>query len=127
MSSFTDPLRVEIEQGETQGRGLALLTQGFTYEVGALGSGDLVNVPAGFETDFCSTPRCVRWLFPSFDRGAKASVIHDWLWTARPRTRSRAEIDRIFREALEVLGVPAWRRWTMWAAVRLQAIATGDR
>lgn len=126
MSSFTDPLRVEVQQGERQGRGLALLIAPFTYEVGALGSGDRVTVPAGYETDFTSVPWWARGVASSFDRGAKAAVVHDFLWSS-PRTRSRAEIDGIYREALAVLGVGVVRRWGMWAAVRLQALATGDR
>lgn len=127
MSSFTAPLRVEVLQGEVRGRGTAQLLEGFVYEVGMLGSGDSIEAPAGFVTDFVSRPWWGGWLFSSFDGCAKAAVVHDALITLRPRTRSRREIDRIFREALGVLGAPAWKRWLMWAAVRVQALLTGDR
>lgn len=127
MSSFTDPLRVEVTQGEREGRGLAVLLAPFVYHVGDEASDDAVLVPAGFETDFASVPWFARWLFAPFDRSAKAAVVHDWLLWQMPRSRPRAEIDAIFREALGVLCVSPWRRWCMWAAVRLQALATGDK
>lgn len=124
MSSFTADLVVEVEQGERAGRGLARLVLPFVYEVGALGSGDRIVVPAGFETDFCSIPWFARWLFAPLDRAAKAGVLHDWLLECKDRPRREA--DAIFREALGVLGVKPWRRWIMWAAVRVRAISIGQ-
>jgi hypothetical protein len=127
MSSFTAPLLVEIEQGERGGLGLARLTAPFVYGVGAEESADRIEVAAGFVTDFASVPWFARSLFAPFDRAAKAAVVHDFLLEQQPRARPRAEIDRIFREALAVLKVAFWRRWVMWAAVRLHALWRGDR
>lgn len=128
MSSFTEPLIVEVTQGQRMGRGLVTLCRSFAYAVGELGSGDLVRVPVGFETDFASVPRWGRWLLAPFDRSAKAAVVHDFLlWQEPPHRRPRAEIDAIFLEALAVLEVRPWKRRLMWAAVRLQAWMTGDR
>lgn len=126
MSSFTDPLRVEVTQGEREGRGEAMLLAPFSYHVGELGSDDVIVVPSGFVTDFASIPWFARWLFAPFDKSAKAAVVHDWL-LGFPRTRSRREIDRIFREAMCVLDVRPWRCWVMWAAVRVEALWTGDK
>ena len=126
MSSFTAPLIVEVDQGERNGRGTATLIQPFRYEVRHLGSGDLIEVPSGFQTDFCSVPGWARWAISNFDRSAKAAVVHDFLWQS-VRTRSRAEIDLIYREALAVLQVGFLRRWILWAGVRCQAFITRDR
>lgn len=119
MSSFTNPLVVMIEQGEVDGRGLAQLVQPFSYDVGYEGSGDTVTVPFGFVTDFSSVPPFGRLLISNFDRAAKAAVVHDFL--VRSGQRPRPEADRIFYEAMGVLGVPTWRRVIMYAAVRLYA------
>ncbi len=117
MSSFTSPLEVEITQQKVRGRPLARLLAAFRYEVGALGSGDLVEVPIGFETDFASLPWFLWSLEPPLGDAGKAAVIHDRLYVTRERPRREA--DRIFREAMAVLGVPAWKRALLWAGVRL--------
>lgn len=117
MSSFTDPLYVEITQGERGGRGLATLTASFAYHVGGYPSADIVVVRAGFETDFASIPRPAMPLFPIMGRAAKAAVVHDWLCVNRGE-RTKGEIDAIFLEAMAVLDVPWLRRTLMWLAVR---------
>lgn len=123
MSSFTTPLRVEVLDDFKGNRIIARLLEGFAYDVGELGSGETITVPAGFITDFASIPRGL-WNFePPLGRAGKAAVIHDWIYAQGgnllERTYSRAQADRIFRAALKVLGVPAWKRALMWAAVRL--------
>lgn len=122
MSSFTDPLRCEVTQGERDGRGLVMLLAPFAYHVGSYPSDDVIVVPGGFETDFASVPFWARWLFAPFDRGAKGAVVHDWLLFEGKRPRREA--DAIFREALGVLEVAPWRRWIMWAAVRVRSQLT---
>lgn len=119
MSSFTDPLLVEVEQGERAGRGLARLIKPFTYEVGFLGSGVLIVVPAGFETDFASVPRWAMPFIPIMGKAAKAAVVHDFLCENRG-SLAKARIDAIFLEAMEVLGVSWLRRTLMFLAVRTQ-------
>lgn len=117
MSSFTAPLRVEITQARRCGRTLADLLGGFSYEVGALGSGDVITVPAGYRTDFTSIPRLL-WAYESpLGDAAKASVLHDWLYTTAARTR--AEADAIFLEAMSVLRVGFVKRHVLYFAVRL--------
>lgn len=117
MSSFTAELHVMVTQRRRRGRCLAVLLTPFVYEVGALGSGERIEVPAGFETDFTSTPRWAWWLEPPLGPAGKASVLHDWLYETQ--ARPRAEADRVFAEALAVLQVPRWKRALLWAAVRL--------
>lgn len=72
------------------------------------------TVPMGFETDLASVPRAFRNLVSKVD-GIEASVIHDWLYDRRLVPRDVA--DKVFFELLRD-AVPAWKRWTMYAAVR---------
>lgn len=92
-----------------------------------------IRVPAGFVTDFASIPRVFWNLFPPTGRYGKAAVIHDWLYSHRvvddmitpallqhgSRCVDRAEADRMFREAMRVLGVSAPTVWTLYTGVRL--------
>ncbi|QOC54121.1 DUF1353 domain-containing protein [Caulobacter vibrioides] len=114
---------MEVLSKDRDGRGLGRLVQPFSYDVGFLGSGDTVTAPSDYVTDFGSIPWFARWLISPFDRAAKAYVIHDIL--CDDRSRPRREANRILREALEVLGVPPWKRWTIWLAVRAYALITG--
>lgn len=123
-SSFTDPLEVRQLQGSGD---LWATLRDLRYWTGCQDDVDLplearcttrYTVPAGFETDFASIPRLF-WTFVGHPAGqyAQAAVLHDWLY--RTKAAPRAEADRIFREAMGVLEVPAWQRWAMWAAVRV--------
>lgn len=120
MSSFTTPLRVEILDKTREGRITARLTEAFAYDVGHLGSGETITVPAGFVTDFTSMPWGLWNLEPPLGRAGKAAVLHDYAYaTAGLHGRyTRKQADDIFREALAVLGVSAVKRNLMWAAVR---------
>lgn len=110
--------------------------------------GETVVVPRGFRTDFASVPRPFWFWVAPWGRHGRAAVLHDFLYqlgsiTAPDGSRRRpgkAEADRIFREAMEVLdreiltnhtfwgrlphpvlaarlAVATPRRWLMWAAV----------
>lgn len=87
-----------------------------SWEVGALGSGLIVTVPAGTVFDV-SIPRGLRWLFDPHDqRYLKAAALHDvMLRRGWARTTAGAE----FHEALKADEVARWRRLSMWLAVSL--------
>ncbi len=78
----------------------------------------IVEVPAGFVTDFASVPRLPLVFLLTGDTAHAPAVVHDWLY--RTQTTSRAFADAVFREAMGVgpRAEPAWRRWIMWAALR---------
>lgn len=80
-----------------------------------------IVVPPGFRTDLASVPRLplVYWL--TGNTSTAAAVVHDYLYDSREVSRSMA--DDILREASAVTGVPAWRRFLMWAGVRLGGAA----
>ena len=112
MSSFTKPLVVKKRKDN-----LWELYTEFEYHVGAEGSGNVINVPVGFITDFASVPR-IFWIFyPPDGPWTAASIIHDYLYNIQDR--SRATADAIFLEAMQVLGVPWIRRRIIYRAVRL--------
>lgn len=115
MSSFTRPLRLEYRDDAR-----FVLTEAFVYHAGREDSGYSWTVPAGFVTDFASTPRWLWPVFPPTGRWGKAAVLHDFLYSKIAEGWiSRVEADATFLEAMRVLKVPRWRRWTMYLAVRV--------
>jgi hypothetical protein len=117
MSGFKGALDVQILDTERDGRITAKLIQPFGYVTRA---GGTIEVPAGFVTDFASVPWGLWNLEPPLGDSCKAAVIHDRLYATRglDGRYTRADADGIFREALADLGVPAWKRLLLWAAVR---------
>lgn len=75
-----------------------------------------IVVPEGFLTDLASIPFFARWVLPVNDSHRLAAVVHDYL--CRHDGFDRPLADRIFLEAMAVLGVPRWKRWPMFLAVR---------
>jgi hypothetical protein len=89
--------------------------------------GDTWTVPAGFTTDFASVPRLMHWLTLPYGGYTRAAVLHDYLLGLighpDPATAvSSRDADGVFRLAMQELGVPWLKRWSMWAAVRAAAL-----
>ena len=93
------------------------LLEPFEYHVGSFPSEEVIRVPAGFVTDLASVPRFLWSILPPHGRYAKAAIVHDYLYDYAIGTRKRA--DDIFLEGMKVLGVPKWRRYVMYWAVRM--------
>lgn len=112
MSKFTTPLVVEAQDdGKTW-----KLAQEFDYNMGDEG-GVQIDVPQGFVTDFASVPQIFWNVLPPWGAYGKAAVLHDWLY--HEQTYTRAKTDKIFLEAMTVLGVSALRKYVIYAGVRL--------
>ena len=112
MSSFTTPLIGEIpDEGE-----YIILTQEFEFHVGAYPSKEIIRVPIGFKSDFASIPRWAQSFLPKMGRYAKAAVLHDYLYVIAYKNKEFA--DKLFLEAMIVLGVPIWKRRIMYWAVK---------
>ncbi len=134
MSSFTAPLVIAYHP-EAGGRSKWRVHQAFQYDLGEEGSGISVEVPEGFMTDGASVPRPLWWLLPPWGRYGQATVVHDKLCTDGlvvhkdgPTSKlSRKEVDRVFLEAMGVLGVPKWMRHVMYCGVRIYSIVKGYR
>jgi hypothetical protein len=75
-----------------------------------------IEVPGDFLTDFASIPRFFHRLLPKNGTYDAAAVVHDYLYATGELHKDTA--DKIFREALECLGVAAWRRAAMYQAVK---------
>jgi len=112
MSKFTEVLIVSpLADGRTW-----VTRKEFGYDVGEEGSGNSIDVPIGFMTDFASIPRLLWIILPTWGKYGNAAVIHDYCYW--DQSRSREESDRIFREAMEVLEVPAFTISLMYYAVK---------
>lgn len=75
-----------------------------------------LTIPKGFVTDLASVPRLPVVYLLAGDSAHEAAVIHDWLYRMQ---EPRAFADRVFLAAMEAMGEPWWRRWLMYAGVRL--------
>lgn len=96
-----------------------------------------VKVNKGFRTDFASVPFLIRWLVPARYVYNQAAVVHDHLYKyktirvivlekgrvmgyrARPEPATRKEADKIYYEAMLVLGRNKAVTWIMYKAVRM--------
>lgn len=83
-----------------------------------------------FETDLASIPAFATWLVPKDGSHTPGALIHDAMVLkdqeepnyAPPVPRIGAEeADRIFRQAMQHLGVRLIRRWLMWTAVSIRS------
>lgn len=112
MSSFTTPADLRMLENYRW----ELLVE-FDYHVGAYPSLAVIRVPVGTITDLASVPRILWAIFPPHGQYAKAAIVHDYLYEHAIGTKVWA--DRVFLEAMTVLGVARWRRVAMYWAVRL--------
>lgn len=112
MSSFTTPADLRMMDDYRW----ELLAE-FDYHVGSYPSDSIIRVPAGTVTDLASVPRLLWAIFPPHGRWAKAAIVHDYLYAQAVGTKDYA--DRIFLEAMEVLGVSYLTRTLMYWAARL--------
>lgn len=76
-------------------------------------------VPAGFVTDFASSPRWAWPIVPPTGRHAWPCVLHDWWYRGGKPWMTREEADALFLEALTDAGVTRWKRELMFLAVRV--------
>jgi|TARA_B110000263_G_scaffold204083_1_gene184277 hypothetical protein len=88
----------------------------YSYEIGELGSGDLITVEQGFQTDFASVPRLLSPIVARWGQHGKAAVVHDYLYLDQGRYKKQS--DEIFREAMGVLGVARWKKFLIYRAVK---------
>lgn len=111
-----------IPEENRQNRRIAALAANFGF-VAHLSSRKkiAVAVPEGYVTDFASIPGFAHWMISPFGKHAEAAVVHDWLYTLGTpgKERERKLADRTFRRALHLVGVGFFRRWIMYAAVRI--------
>ena len=78
----------------------------------------LIIAPEGFVTDLASIPRIVRMFIVKNGRHRAAAIVHDWLCKLG-KDFDRRLADKIFLEAMKILGVPRIRRRLMYWAVAI--------
>lgn len=115
MNIFT-PLRMEKVDGTSHGRQLWMLQHSLQMRLNVESGGAWIRVPKGYVTDLASVPRLLRWLVPPDGPWREPAIIHDFLCGQDGCSRFLA--DAYFREAMFHLGVPVWRRVSMFYAVR---------
>ena len=110
--AFPDPLHFR-EVGTVDGSVSLKLTHRFRY-YSPLGT---ITVPVSFITDGASVPRPLWPLVSPFDN-LGPPVVHDWLYSNYNNKFCRADCDYIFLCGMKDAGVPAWKRWAVYTAVR---------
>lgn len=99
----------------------------------------VLTIPAGTVWDRASAPHALRAVADNDDFGEVAGLAHDYVYgragqlpvppaepehdwfpfTPRPLTYTRAQADRLFLSLALADGVPAWKAYAAYAAVRL--------
>jgi hypothetical protein len=92
----------------------SVLMADLKYEIGT--TNFTIVVPAGFVTDFASTPRAIWAVLPPFGTYQLAAVVHDFLYWDQGCTREQA--DALLRVAMEESKVGPAKRDVIWEAVR---------
>jgi uncharacterized protein DUF1353 len=98
------------------GRRMQLLTP-LRYQCDLLDR--VIEVPAGFTTDFCSVPRILWNILPPHGRYSWGAVVHDYLYQTGGVTRAQA--DGVLFEAMtrKVTPVPWYQRYAIYYGLRL--------
>lgn len=116
MSSFT----TELVISPAARTGFWKLDEAFDYYIDESARRVTISVPKGFETDFASIPRIFWNILPPFGTYGKASIVHDFLYSvlSNDLQYTRADCDKVFLDAMGILGTNVIVRYSMWVAVR---------
>lgn len=125
MSSFTEEILLSELASNWR---LWRIERDFTYDVGALGSGRRIVVPAGFLTDGASVPKIFWSVLPCWGTYSRAAIVHDYLcWrlhqgAPHAEAPTRRAADAVFYEAMLVAGTGPLTARILWAGVRVGAL-----
>jgi len=129
LEQFSGP--VEVAYATTESRQLGYdvwrIMNAFRFYPNPADKSTYVDVPAGFLSDGASVPRPFWWVLPPWGSYGPAAITHDFLCETGKIVLSgvpsvlttRAEADKIFKLAMEALGVPGWKKNVMYIAVRV--------
>lgn len=77
----------------------------------------LITIPAGFRTDFASSPKWAWALVPKRSTYDLATLVHDYLYRTQISTRRDADHEQF--HLMKALGVPKWQCQLIYVAVRI--------
>ena len=89
-----------------------------------------ITVPANYRTNLASIPRCLWPIIAPFELSEVAPLVHDYLYDhagvpvgigGENRIVKKREADRIFRRLMKREGVPGWKRFAGYWAVKMFA------
>lgn len=127
-AQFDAALSIEFDQeaSDALGKDHWRVLETFKFYYGVNDSLRWAVVPAGFLTDGASVPRMFWGVIAPWGPWGQAAALHDYLleykvaYHKNERTLvTRDDADRFFGEALKVTKMPRWKRWLMYAGVRL--------
>jgi hypothetical protein len=118
-ASWFGTVAIEMTPGESGKQWRALKSLAYISARTGPGKGQIIEVLPGMPTDGASIPRLFWRLIgcPLRGRYVSAALIHDGLYLSHATTRQVA--DDLFREMLLCLGLPVWKSWLMYQAVRI--------
>lgn len=96
--------------------GRVMLQTALIYEDIVIG---LITVNAGFDLDLASYGPISNAIFDKLGKSMRPATLHDFLYRNQPNGITRAEADRIYREALILEGSSKLSAWTQWTGVRV--------
>lgn len=125
-ASNLDTSLIPSDEYVQRGRRAQALTEPYRFTVqltdGRLkGSSVQVTVPAGFVSDFHSTPDAAVQMTLSIRRALEAAVVHDWLYAVGdPKDAEEKKIaDQAYADILRHYGVEGFTHWAVSSSVRL--------
>ena len=111
-----NPVPVSIHAEDERGNVLTLLAP-----LEFIWRGRIVSVPAGFESDGVSTPRCL-WATVSpaiHPQTLRAGIAHDYIYRTQPDDWTRAEADALFYDLARDDGFGWFRAQKAYWGLRL--------
>jgi len=123
-----DTALIPSDEYQQEGRRAQALIEPYRFTVGLSngprkGSTVQVTVPAGFVTDFHSTPDAAVGMTLSIRRALEAAVVHDWLYAVglAGDEAQRELADQVYSDILAFYGVDSGANWLVSTAVRWSA------
>ncbi len=97
--------------------GVWRLTESIEFHIPDFGI--IIWIPTGYETDGYSIPRLL-WPIAGhpFEPPHEPAWVHDWLCDRATTYAARVFADAVFLVAQRQYGVPWWKRWARYLAVR---------
>jgi len=120
-----DATLIPSDEYEQEGRRAQALIQPYRFTIGLTsgpGKGAIMQVtaPAGFVSDFHSTPDAAVGITLSIRKALEAAVVHDWLYAiGRHGDEAQRELaDQVYSDILAHYGVDEGTNWTVSTAIR---------